>query len=238
MTDMNPTAPPAPTFLDRLLKSVDYRLRRLADRFASIWYHRRMRSTGARDYRTIKTWTTLRELQTLFQLASAVPPECFALEIGSYLGASSCWLVAGLAPQRASLICVDTWMNDTVPGEPKDTFAEFQSNVSRLKPHITVVRKRSDQLSRDKLPGTLHLVFLDGDHDYESVNREMRMLAPLVCEGGIMAFHDAVYFEGVARTVGEAVAGGDWQFAGHVDNLIWLRRIRWTEPEYREPMNV
>jgi predicted O-methyltransferase YrrM len=46
----------------------------------------------------------------------------------------------------------------------------------------------------------LDLLFIDGDHAYESVRRDYELYAPLVRGGGIIAFHDIV--EGPESSVG------------------------------------
>src|SRR5205823_301916 len=141
------------------------------------------------------------------------------------LGASSCYIAVGLMEHGGNLVCVDTWNNDNVPPAPLDTFGDFERNVASVRGSITTVRKRSVELTRADLPpGEFELVFLDGDHTYDAVSFEVRFFAPLIKEGGILAFHDAIEFEGIARAIGEALASGQWQFAGHLDNLIWLRK--------------
>lgn len=47
----------------------------------------------------------------------------------------------------------------------------------------------------------IDLLFIDGDHAYESVKRDFELYTPLVRPGGIVALHDIV--EGPAGTVGE-----------------------------------
>jgi hypothetical protein len=133
------------------------------------------------------------------------------------------------------LLCVDTWQNDTIPGGPRDVFAAFEKNIRGVRAYITTIRARSDAIPPADLPERLHLVFLDGDHSYEAVHAEVERFAPLIVEGGVLAFHDAIAFEGVTRSVGETLASGRWQFGGHVDNLIWLRRTAWIAPDYNPP---
>ena len=39
----------------------------------------------------------------------------------------------------------------------------------------------------------IDVLFIDGDHSYEGVKKDWEMYGPLVREGGIIAFHDALY---------------------------------------------
>ncbi len=221
--------------IDRLLRSGSVRLRRAAEGLELRLQKRRLRECGAGHAYSIPTWTTPRELTTLYALAASLPRGSAGLEIGSYLGVSALHLAAGLGMVGGRLICVDTWMNDTIPGGSVDTFAEFLRHTEPVRALVTPLRKDSSGLCPADLPPRLALAFLDGDHSYEGVRRELRLLAPLIPVGGILAFHDAVAFEGVARTVGEALASGGWQFGGNVDSLVWLRKVVWQEPTYETP---
>lgn len=71
----------------------------------------------------IRTSVMPNEKRKLFYLASEVV-DGFALEIGSYLGASACFISAGLK-SNSKLICVNTWMNDAMNEEKRDTYGEF-----------------------------------------------------------------------------------------------------------------
>jgi predicted O-methyltransferase YrrM len=172
----------------------------------------------------IPTHVSRIELHTLLALSSRVPDQGRALEIGSYLGASTCYLAAGLAGRGATLTCVDTWQNETMPEGPRDTYDQFKRNVAPLGKMIHILRSRSNQLTPADLPQDLELVFLDADHQYASVRSDFALVAPNVAPSGVIAFHDSLYFEGVSRVIGEALANGDWRLAGCTGNLSWICR--------------
>jgi len=74
------------------------------------------------------------------------------------------------------------WVLDDV----KSSFLIGMSN------DITTVRKAYDHLQDG-----INLLFLDGDHRYESVLTDWLLYSPLVKSGGVVAFHDcAVNIEG------------------------------------------
>jgi predicted O-methyltransferase YrrM len=163
------------------------------------------------------------ELNCLYQLAAGLTGSAVLLEIGSYLGASSRFLAAGM-PADGRLYCVDTWNNETMPEGPRETLPEFQKNTAPFADRIFIVRKNSKDLAAEDLALPLDLVFIDGDHSYEAVKRDFDKVAPWLGDGKILAFHDCTYFEGVSRVVGEAMATGGWQIGGNVDSLVWLRK--------------
>jgi predicted O-methyltransferase YrrM len=203
---------------------------RWADRVSSDLQRRLMRTTLAADRaehaHTIASWTSEAELRRLYKLARSCRPGAVALEIGSYLGASSCYLAAGLRRRSGRLYCVDTWANETMPDGPQDTYADFLRNTAPFSDVITPVRKRSDMLEPEDVSVPVDLLFIDGDHSYAAVSADFARTSDWVAEDGIIAFHDVGIPEhpGVDRVVGEALRSGCWGLEGMVDSLAWIRR--------------
>jgi predicted O-methyltransferase YrrM len=181
-------------------------------------------TSGAPRARDIPTHMSEAELNCLYQLAAGLGGAPALLEIGSYLGASSRFLAAGM-PGGGRLYCVDTWNNETMPEGPRETLPEFRKNVAPFLDRITIVRKNSKDLAAADVQLPLDLAFIDGDHSYMAVKRDFDTVSPWLGDGKILAFHDVTYFEGVSRVVGEAMATGGWQVGGNVDSLVWLRRV-------------
>lgn len=174
----------------------------------------------------IFTHMSIRELNTLHGLARELGESAKVLEIGSYLGASSCYIAAALASRSGHLFCVDTWENQTMSEGECDTFDEFKRNISSLATYITPIRKNSKDLTpSDFATQQLNFVFIDGDHSYIGVKNDYEKIADWIVGGGILAFHDCIAFEGVAKTIGEALATSLWKFGGQVDHLLWLRKV-------------
>lgn len=180
---------------------------------------------------SIPTDMTPFELAALFDLALSSGPQPAVLEIGSYYGASTCYIGAAVSELKGTVTCVDTWANETMPEGPKDTYSTFASNTRWLGRVIVSVRKRSGEIVPADLPAALDMAFIDGDHSYGCVRNDARIAGQLLRENGILAFHDVKWFQGVARTVGELLATGGWTFDGSVDDLIWLRKARPNQSE-------
>ena len=109
----------------KLLASLDRRIE-------SLKVELRLANCGLSSARHIPTFTTKMELHHLHHLAQCTPENARVLEIGSYLGASTSYIIAGMRGERRELVCVDTWQNDTMPDGTKDTFAEFSKNLRPL----------------------------------------------------------------------------------------------------------
>lgn len=218
----------------RILKDWLFHLNNYSIQLDSFLFDRRLKEVGISNINTIFTFTNKRELRSLYNLALACPYNAVALEIGSYLGSSSCYLAAGLSQVNGHLFCIDTWQNETMPEGERDTFAEFQKNINGVKQWITPVRKRSDEISEQDIRVPLNLVFIDGDHSYDAVKSDFDCVQKWMAEDGIIAFHDfsSPNFEGVTRVVGEALTSGKWMIAGQVDTLVWIRQAKWSNPTW------
>jgi len=223
----------------RLTNSAASRLKHfadLADKRALELELDRLKIRGATE---IPTWTTRTQLETLYRLAAGLPAGAKVVEFGSYLGASTCFLAAGVAAGNGRVIAIDLWNNETIPDEVRDTFADFERNIAGVAHLIKVVRKNTAELNPQDVEPPVDLAFVDADHSYEATRHDASFVAPLMASDGIIAFHDSTTFPGVGRTVGEMLASGEWCLAGHIESLTWIRRARWSKwppaDDYRRP---
>ena len=133
------------------------------------------------------------------------------VEIGSYIGASSSYLAAGLAKNHRSgkVYCIDTWNNDAMTEGNRDTMAEFLYNTREFSSYIAPIRGSStdsqvvSQVAR--LAGKIDLLFIDGDHSVEGVLSDWTAYSPLLSEHAIVALHDIGWAEGVQRVLAEEI---------------------------------
>jgi predicted O-methyltransferase YrrM len=160
-----------------------------------------------RRYDEIFTHLTIEEKLTLYLLASKLKRSSIAVEIGSFLGSSACFIALGLN-RGGRLYCVDTWNNDamddpTLP--PRDTFADFQRNTQDLRRIIVPLRGASISVA-EVFDARIDLLFIDGDHSYDGCLNDWvswrRFLAPCA----IVAFHDIGWADGVIKVVREHVS--------------------------------
>jgi predicted O-methyltransferase YrrM len=151
-----------------------------------------------------KTHLTTTELVTLYRLAKR---RINAMEIGSYLGASSCAIAAGINSTKGRVLCIDTWENDAMSEGAMDTFNVFKSNTMRFSKSIVPVRGWSHMV-KDYVCGLTHsldLLFIDGDHSYEGAKQDWDTYKGLLLEGSIVIFHDVGWATGVQRVIDEEV---------------------------------
>jgi len=217
--------------MNRSLHQISLWLNNYSRSIEAFLIQKALRDAGIPHFNNIPTFTTRRELRALYKLAAARPAETIALEIGSYLGASTCYLAAGLSTVHGKLYCVDTWQNETMPDGQKDTYADFQRNILGLQNMIVPVRKASFELTQEDTETPLGMIFIDGDHSYAAAKHDFTLVKQWLAPDGIIAFHDFSHenFEGVTRVVGEALASGEWMFGGLVDTLAWIKRASFQQ---------
>ena len=87
--------------------------------------------------------------------------------------------------------------------EQKKAFGEAQRNLEPFRDRITWILKSSDKAVND-LPENVDFIYIDGNHAYESVKRDMELYWQKVADKGILAGHDFFgTYNGVIKAVHE-----------------------------------
>lgn len=120
-------------------------------------------------------------------------------EIGTQRGLYArllCW-----RNPRLHLTCIDPWESYTNAGQRRQDqiYAEALQNLRRK--DVGIIRKRSLDFVNDVPDGYLDFVFIDGDHSFDSVVRDIIEWSHKVHPGGIVAVHDYCPVEGVMQAV-------------------------------------
>lgn len=182
-------------------------IRRLREAPGALGFLSTLVRRGGLEIDGIPTHMTRAERYQLYRLArESTGP---VLEVGSYVGASAACLALGIADRPAAvggdrLYCVDTWLNDAMSEGNRDTLTEFRSNVARFGESVVALQGRSVDMARD-FGQPLGMLFIDGDHSYEGVSADIEAWLPHLSPGGLVAFHDIGWAEGVQRAVRERI---------------------------------
>ena len=157
----------------------------------------------------IDGWLPDFEGELLYDLARNVTGRGVIVEIGSWKGKSTIWLARGAkAGSRRTVYAIDphTGSPEHRMAGPVATFTEFKHNVARAGvPDIVVPILKSSEEAAGVITEPVELIFIDGAHEYESVRADFEVWFPKVIEGGVMAFHDTLGWEGPRRLVEESV---------------------------------
>ena len=159
------------------------------------------------------------EKKKLYELSKSVS-DGICLEIGSYIGASACFISAGL--KNGKIICIDSWANDAMSEGKRRTLEEFINNTNKYKDKIIKIQGYStnvvDQVKcyTDKID----LLFIDADHSYEGCKNDWESYKGFLKSGSIVVFHDYGWAEGVQKVVHEDVIPRVRQYKS-LSNIWW-----------------
>ncbi|HZK82391.1 MAG TPA: class I SAM-dependent methyltransferase [Humisphaera sp.] len=166
----------------------------------------------------IETHMSMEERLRLFSVANGLRQGFVACEIGSYLGASTCFLGVAARSRGGVIHCVDTWDNRAMGLELRsETFSAFTRNVEPFRGNIVVHRGESATMA-PHVPAQLDLLFIDGDHSYAGTKADLAHYGPKLKAGGLLLLHDYTYPE-VRQACGEYLATRRARDLGHIHSL-------------------
>lgn len=150
------------------------------------------------------------------------------VEVGTWLGRSTVFILDICRQKGNTIYCVDTWAgsaSDETSDMARrfDVYDAFVKNMSQygageyLRPtkgNSVTVAKRFDDRSID-------LVMIDGDHAYESVRDDIEAWLPKIRPGGTIMGHDYdnKRWPGVTRAVRER-----WPDVRH-EQRLWIKKL-------------
>lgn len=169
------------------------------------------------------------EMELLYRLASEVPKDGTVVEIGSFQGKSTVCLGLGAKESGAWVWSVDPHedcqVNDSTHYGMENHAALLKNLVDfGVADRVRVVAVRSNVAScfwnRD-----VHLVFIDGNHDFLYVNDDLCW--SMFIKGGRIALHDSSgHYPDVTRAMNEFLERntGKWVIEQQVDATTVLKQ--------------
>jgi predicted O-methyltransferase YrrM len=153
-------------------------------------YYGAWRNFYAPKTKDLEGFLTIKEGKELFSLARKLPYGSSILEVGSFKGLSTNYLLLGMH-SRSRIFCIDSWL-EPVAGQPSvDNFNIFLKNTQVFSAFLTIVRGRSENRSVvQQIPSDIALLFIDAGHAFDDVVKDLTNYLPKVLPGGIVAMHD------------------------------------------------
>jgi predicted O-methyltransferase YrrM len=135
------------------------------------------------------------EILALLEIVEQRQPRA-VVEIGTYAGGTLSLLTRSAA-RDAIVISVDLPEGEFGGGYATSRsrlYRSFATNDQRMElvradSHSTDTRDLVIQLLRSR---PIDVLFIDGDHTYQGVRRDVELYGPLLAEDGLVAFHDIV----------------------------------------------
>lgn len=212
---------------------------RIGTRARLLW--RGLRYRELLPFASVNGWLTVDEAIALYESArSLARPDALAVEIGCWQGKSSICLAKGLAQRpQGRLVCIDPFdasgddasaddyrdRADALQGPLRSTF-EHNLTAAGVRDRVEVRPGLSHEVATD-FDEPIDLLFLDGDHAYESILRDYQDWAPKLRPGGLLLMHDVVHevHDGPRRVVDEVIAREPfWTDQRYVDSMFLARK--------------
>jgi hypothetical protein len=177
-----------------------------------------------KNYQEIAGWF---DYPNSFQfLVDTIPDGGTFVECGAWLGQSSAYL-CDIAKDRINVFIVDSWQGSAneVDTHHKlvqetDIYNIFLDNMGERK--FTPIRKLSHEAVLDFADESCDVVYIDMEHTYDAVSKDIDMWLPKVKVGGYLAGHDynPGSWPGVVQAVNEKFHD---QFR-ILDNSTWVHK--------------
>ncbi|MFA5154034.1 MAG: class I SAM-dependent methyltransferase [Clostridia bacterium] len=85
-----------------------------------------------------------------------------------------------------------------------DFYNAYLKNIEPLKEYINTIRMRTDEAYKLFEDESIDFLFIDADHSFEAVKKDLKLWYPKVKTGGIIAGHDYMWVDGrVAMAVNQ-----------------------------------
>lgn len=180
---------------------------------------------------SIEGWMSVKELGWLAQSAAV---RHVIIEVGSWKGRSTKALAMGT---RGYVIAVDHWKGsenertqshkEAVDNGPDSVFGIFQKNLAdELRLGKVIPLRVSSEEAPASLPKILRglkadLIFIDAEHTYEALLRDIKTFTPFVKPGGVLCGHDySTAFPGVMKAVDDSFGKDKTQY-----DSIWIKQF-------------
>ena len=166
-------------------------LKRIPDEVAFLKIHHKI--TG------IEGFLVAGQEKWLFLAARSLPEDANIVEIGAFKGKSTVSLALGCLGSQRRVFSIDTFVgsyDDVRDSElegmfARDFFSDWQENMKRtgVSEHTTALQGHSQDIVKS-WSKPIHLLFIDGSHQYEDVIADFDHFFPHVVERGIVSVHD------------------------------------------------
>lgn len=166
-------------------------------------------------FQNIYGWFDYQDLYS--NVIKSLPDNSKIVEIGAYKGCSTSFLAVEIinSGKNIKLDVIDSWNGENETEAPwqsyvgaidkptGDIFEDFKKNLAPVFHIINPVQSLSTPAAALYEDKSLDFIFIDGDHNYEGINKDLHAWRPKMKDGAIMAGHDynPHSFPGVIKAV-------------------------------------
>lgn len=197
---------------------------------------------------------TIPEAILLYKIANLLPSKSTILEIGCYGGLASSFILAGCKKNKSFLYSIDPFESDlyiqkNIVSKYKNSYyRKVETESLNNKPSIEVVKNRlkkagfvnfkliegySHTVSK-KWSKKINFLWIDGNHEYETVKEDFSDWSRFLTKGGYIAFHDANNesgsdtwrwgLDGPTRFSRKVLIEPNWTIVYKVDSILCAKK--------------
>ena len=151
------------------------------------------------------------------------------VEVGAWKGKSTAYMGVEIANSNKKIRfdCIDTWQGNPDWDEPllktpNALYEHFLDNIKLIKEFVNPIRSTSVDASMLYQDKTIDCVFIDGDHEYQSVCEDINCWLPKIRAGGLLSGHDFAY-EPVKKALADTLKSGFVDY-GNQEN-VWIFKV-------------
>ncbi|MFH1308286.1 MAG: class I SAM-dependent methyltransferase [archaeon] len=160
----------------------------------------------------VEGWLNNNEAELLFNLAKNVKNGVI-VEIGSYKGKSALALGRGAKVKVYTVDC------------DKSNLKELNDNIKKAKLKNIISISKYSKEAAESFNDKIGMLFIDGNHSYESISEDFLSWKDKVISGGIIAFHDVHYsWNDVTKFVREIIFRRDLADFEIFETIVYCRR--------------
>jgi predicted O-methyltransferase YrrM len=153
-------------------------------------------------------WLTVQEASLLRHFAKLAKGPI--VELGAYLGRSTVVLAAS---SNQPFTTIDTFLGSSehhIDGKVIDTYPAFLNRLQAfgLEEKVTVKKQDVVIAAQDFKEDSVHLLFVDADHEYQAVCDQVQAWLPKMVAGGVIILHDVGEWPGPTHVAGHLLQWG------------------------------
>lgn len=178
-------------------------------------------------HQTISGWCAVEQFKLYQKMVEEATDGSHFVEIGTWKGKSTSFMGVEIANsgKKIKFDCIDTFKGSVEhqydPSIVNGTlFDEFKQNTKPIEPYINPIVSDSVEAAKNYEDGSVDFIFLDGDHSYEGLCKDLEAWLPKLKPGGVIAGDDINNkdFPDVAKSILNFITDFD------IDNQVWIHR--------------
>ena len=173
------------------------------------------------QYKLPAGWFYGADIEEYRRLVEDLPDNSVMCELGCYKGRSLCSVSDIVKRKKLKVTAIDIFTGTASEGHYEaDYQAEFEHNLERfgIREQVRVIKGLTTGVVK-QMDREFDLLFIDADHQYSAIRKDIDNWISKVKKGGTISGHDYGTHPGIAKAVNET-----WSNV-RVSGYVWSKRL-------------